>query len=233
MHLPANYRIYLTKRLADQLCECRARSYPILEAQHRPQGFGDRTDKRLPQSTLETWQAVLDRLNYLCDQWTQAEDSDKPTSEFCSAEPKTALNALVEALKREEKREEAIDAVCYERVNAHQYYDYVSMHHTNKIFLETDHRWRRLKLFRDWRYEFIRDWDLPPAVDAYHALLALQEYALMRGWSTTEGFGESLSDKALKETEDNFTGDIKALRTRMDNIVEVYGRLPVEKGWPK
>ena len=223
--------MYLTKRIANQLCECRARTYAILEAQHRPQGFGDRTDKRLPQNTLDIWQAVLDRLNYLCDQWTQAEGSDKPSSEFCSAEPKTALNALVEAFKREEKREEAIDAVCYERVNAHQYYEYVSMHHTNEIFCKTDHRWRRMLLFRAWREEFIRDWDLPPAVDAYHALLALQEYTMSRGWSTGEGFGDVLSDKELKDTEESFTTDMKALRTRGDYIIRFYGSL--KEGWPE
>ena len=224
--------MYLTTRIAHQLRECRARIYPILEAQHRPQGFGDGTDSKLPQNTLDTWQAVLDRLNYLCDQWTQAEGRDEPSSKFCGAEPKTALNALVEALKREEKREEAIDAVCYERVNAHEYYEYVSMLHTNEIFQEKDHRWRRLLLFRAWRDEFISDWDLPPALDAYHALLALQEYTMTRGWCTAEGLGEVLSDKGLKEAEESFTDYMKTLRTRGDYIIWFNKQQSIRGRWP-
>ena len=45
MHLPAKYRTYLTKRIAEQLCRCRDKIPFILEVQQRPQGLGLPSEK--------------------------------------------------------------------------------------------------------------------------------------------------------------------------------------------
>lgn len=217
--------MYLTKRIAEQLCKCRDKIPLILEAQQRPQGLGLRSDQRPPRTTVETWQVVSKCLNYLCDQWTQAPDSDKPSSEFCGREPKTALNTLIKALEREEQRQEGTDPVRYEREHAHkpikpyppESKDYNTQKELAKlrreydVYHETTDLRRRARLFQQWRLGIIRDWEDPPEVDAYCALLALQEYTVNRQWGTAEGFGEILSEKHLKETEENFTRYIRPI----------------------
>lgn len=100
MHLPAKYRLYLTKRIAQQLCRCRDKIPFNLQAQQRPQGLGLPSDQKPPQTTVDTWQAVLKCLEYLSHQWTQAEGSDKPSSGFCGADKARAT----EREKREKEK---------------------------------------------------------------------------------------------------------------------------------
>ena len=233
MHLPAKYRMYLTKRIAKQLCRCRDKIPFILEAQQRPQGLGLPSDQKPPQTTVDTCQAVLKGLVYLSHQWTQAEGSDKPSSEFCGAEPKTAMNTLFKALERELQRQESTDPVFFEYEHAHKpkklfaphsddfntESQYIEAVRKYGVYHETEHQKRRAALFLYWKVDWIEDWNLPPEVHAYCALLALQDYTMHRKWSTAEEFGEILSEKHLKETEDNFTAYVTPIYERLYDVL--------------
>ena len=234
--------MYLTKRIAEQLCKCRDKIPFILQAQQRPQGLGLDSDQKPPQTTVETWQAVLKCLEYLSHQWTQAEGSDKPRSQFCGSEPKTAIKTLVKALDRELQREQSTDPVFYEHEHAHKPYkefppqpdDYntesqgIALTRKYYVYHEEEHPRRRAVLFLYWKVDWDEDWNLPPEVDAYCALLALQDYSMRRKWSTAEEFGEILSEKHLRDTEDNFTAYVTPIYER---TYDVYSREDQMKLW--
>lgn len=149
----------------------------ILPAVNNPRGYGHGASPK----TLETWDVVKIKLDYLCDSWGHALQNLKQESTSTPSREEIAPFANLEV------------ALAIERVQIAGYdADFDQKTHEERLESLEDHN-RSLTIIRQ-----------PPELSAYKALCALQQYSKEKGWTTDAGFGRLLGESELKERDEIF-----------------------------
>ena len=131
--------------------------------------------------TLDTWDIVKIKVDYLCDSWARALEHSKQTSTSIPSKEEMAPFASLGV------------ALATERILMAGY---------DANFQEKTHE-ERLKSLSD-RNKFHIIIPRPAELCAYKALYALQQYSKEKGWTTDAGFGRLLGESEVREREEIF-----------------------------
>ena len=149
----------------------------ILPAVNDLQGYGHGASPK----TLETWDIVNIKLDYLCYSWGHALQNSKQESTSTPSREEIAPFASLEvALATERMQTAGYDA------------DFDRKTYEERLRSLGDHH-RFLTIIRQ-----------PPELSAYKALCALQQCSKENGWTTDAGFGRLLGENELKERDEIF-----------------------------